>query len=100
VQEEQQERIVPSTLSVTGLGVLRFSDGNTANVDASLSVTRSFLSTRGGGEFVADGATATRALTSGQPLSLAVGEAANAEIVVYAARMSEDTARCRFRVQS
>lgn len=91
---------MPKTLSVSGPAVLRFPDGRSVSVEARLTVNRSFFSVSGEGDFITDSNTASHAFLAGEPLSLTVGETAQAEIVVHESRSAESSARCWFRVHS
>lgn len=88
------------SVSAHGQGVLKFADGRTVEVAARLTINRSFFSVSGEGEFQTDSHTATYAFMAEEPLSLKVGEAPPAFIVVREARTMAATARCWFSVHS
>lgn len=94
------EDSVPKTLSANGPAVLRFPDGHSVSVDGQITVSRSFFSVSGEGEFTTDSATASHAFLSGEPLSLTFAGATPAEIVVHEAKTAPASARCWFRVHS
>lgn len=94
------EDSVPKTLSATGPAVLRFPNGHSVSVDGQISLSRSFFSVSGEGEFTTDNATASDAFLSGGPLSLTFAGTTPAEIIVHKARTDPASARCWFHVQA
>jgi hypothetical protein len=91
---------VPKTLSATGPAVLRFPNGHSVSVDGQLTMSRSFFSVSGEGEFTTDSNTASEAFLSGEPLSLTFIGTTPTEIVVHKARTAPESARCWFRVHA
>lgn len=91
---------MPKTITANGPALLCFPDGGEVNVDAQLTVNRSFFSVTGGGEFFTDSDTASRAFLSWEPLALKIDDSAMANIVVHETKTTLSTARCWFRVHS
>ena len=87
---------MPKTISANGPALLRFPDGGEINVDARLTVNRTFFSITGEGEFITDSETASRAFLSGDPLSLTIDDSAMAFITVHETKTTLSTARCWF----
>lgn len=91
---------MPKTLSATGPAVLRFPDGHSVSVDGQITVSRSFFSVSGEGEFITDSNTASHAFLAGEPLSLTFIGTTPTEITVHEAKTAPESARCWFRVHA
>jgi hypothetical protein len=85
-------------ISASGQATLKFSTGQTVNVEARLCLKKSFFSVSGEGEFVTHGDIALKALLSGEPLALDFRDGPRAFILVREAKTTSHSARCRFLV--
>jgi len=84
----------------SGPATLVFDDGRQTQVDATISVRRSFFSVRGIGEFRTDRLTALSLCNCEGLLSLELRDGPKAHIAVQEVRTDAQGGRCRFLVHS
>jgi hypothetical protein len=94
------ELIVGHHIQQSGPATLAFDDGRQTQVDATISVRRSFFSVQGAGEFHTDRLTALSLCNCDSLLSLELRDGPKAHIIVHEIRTDAQGGRCRFLVHS